>query len=109
MFSMKSYSPCSNLETSFPIQCCRPPFDDYSEQQSACITLAFLSVLPERFDFRMLDIAAQNISQSDNVPSRKFVQAMALSVMRVDASGMQPGRTVFIERGQKRKLQFVTR
>ncbi len=46
---------------------------------------AFLSVRPERFDFDVLDIAAQNISQRDKICSREFVQAIALSIVCADA------------------------
>jgi hypothetical protein len=31
------------------------------------MSLAFLSVWPERFDFGVLDIPAQNISQGDDI------------------------------------------
>jgi len=71
------------------------------------VGLAFLSVRPERFDLRVLDVAAQNIAQSDDIRWREFVQAIALSIMRVDASGMRPLRAVFGERGEQRELQLV--
>jgi hypothetical protein len=34
--------------------------------------LAFLSVRPERFDLRALDMAAQNVAQCDDISTREW-------------------------------------
>ena len=54
------------------------------------MSLAFLSVWTERFDFRMLDIAAQNITQGNDIGPRQLVEAITLSIVSVDARGMRP-------------------
>lgn len=69
----------------FPNAMLQAGFDRHPLQQPARMSLAFLPIWPERFDFRVLDVAAQYIAQSDDIRSREFVQAVALSVMRVDA------------------------
>jgi hypothetical protein len=56
----------------------------------------------------VLDITAQNIAQNDYIRSREFVQAITLSVMRVDAKGMRPTLTFLAERSEQRELQLVT-
>src|SRR6266404_3947689 len=71
--------------------------------------LAFLTLWTERFDFRVLDVAAQNISQSDDIRTREFVQTIVLSIACVNAQRMCPSRTVLGERGEQGKLQLVTR
>jgi hypothetical protein len=68
------------------------------------MSLAFFSVWPERFDFRVLDIAAQNIAQSDDVRPRELIQPITLSITRVDALGMCPARAVFVE-GRKQETE----
>ena len=54
-------------------------------------------------------MAAQNVPQGDNVRSREFVQAVGLSIVRVDAKGMRPTLAVFAERSEQRELQPVAR
>src|ERR1700747_1277656 len=81
--------------------------DHHPAQQSPRVSFAFPAVRPERFDFRVLDIAAQNISQSDDVGPRELVLTIALSIMRVDAQGMCPGRAFFAEWGEQRELELV--
>src|SRR5262245_14858391 len=71
--------------------------DRHPVQQSTCMWFALLSVRPERFDFRVLDIAAQNIAQSNDIRSREFVQPIALPIMCVDAYGVRPSGAVFAE------------
>src|SRR6516225_8765688 len=73
------------------------------------MSFTFLSVRPERFDFSMLDIAAQHISQSDDIRTREFVETIALSIVCVDALGMRPPCSFFAERREQGKLQLVTR
>src|SRR5262249_1710939 len=72
-------------------------FDRPPTQQPACMSLAVHAIRPKRFDFRMLDVAAQNIAQSDDVRSQQFVQTVAACVMRVDTYGMHPSSPVFAE------------
>jgi hypothetical protein len=57
----------------------------------------------------VLDIAAQDIAQSDDICPREFIQTVALSIMRIDAWRLCPPRAVFGERGQQRKLRPVSR
>src|SRR5262249_7352336 len=64
----------------------------YSAQQSTRVGFAFLSVRPERFDFGMHQITAQNVPESDDAPWRKCVQAIAASVARIDAFRSRPAR-----------------
>src|SRR5713101_3420608 len=78
-------------------------------QQSTRIGLAFLTFWPERLDFGVLEIAAQNISQSDDIRSRKFIQTITLPIACVDAKGMRPTRAVFTEWCEQCELQRVTR
>src|SRR5258708_38632271 len=83
--------------------------DRHPAQQSACMSLAFLPVRPERLDFRVLDMAAHDISQRDDIRSREFIQPIFLAIACVDANGMCPARAVLAERGEQCELQFVTR
>jgi len=62
-----------------------PAIDVHSPQQSPCMGLAFFSVWTKRFNFRMLNIAAQDIAKRDEIRVCEFVQAIAFSVVRVDA------------------------
>ncbi len=52
----------------------------------------------------MLHIAAQNISQRDDIGSREFIEAIPLSIMCVYAWGMCPSGAVFTERGEQCSL-----
>ena len=57
----------------FPNAMLQAAIDGHAAQQSTRMRLAFLPVWPERFNFGVLNIAAQNISQSHDIPSREFV------------------------------------
>lgn len=72
-------------------------FDRHPTQQPTCVAFAFLSVRQERFDFRVLNVAAQNISQSENIRSRESVWTIGPSSMRVYAKRMRPARRYGIE------------
>ena len=74
--------------------------DRHPLHQPACMRLTRHSVWPKRFDFGVLEIAAQDISQSDDVPTRKFVQPIVLSIMRIDAWAMGPTRAVLAKWGK---------
>ena len=91
----------------FPNAVLETTLDLHAAQQPARVGLTFLSVRSQRFDFRVLDIAAQNVPQGDDICPRESVQPIALSNMRVDANGMRPARAVLAERGEQRELQFV--
>src|SRR5215467_8388681 len=69
----------------------------YSTQQSSCVGLTFSVVRPKRFDFRMHQVTAQNVPESDDAPWRKCVQGIAASVARIDAFRNRPARAVLAE------------
>src|SRR5271154_5085767 len=71
--------------------------DRHPAQQTACMSLALIPIRPERLYFRMLDIAAHDISQSDDIRSLEFIQAITLPIACVGAKGMRPTRAVFAE------------
>jgi len=52
--------------------------DSYSTQQSSCVGLTFLAVRPKRLGFRMHEIATQNVTERDDLPSHKCIQAITL-------------------------------
>src|SRR5580658_6650377 len=73
------------------------------------MSFAFPSVRTERLNFRVLDIATQNVSQSDDIRSREFIQTITLPISCVDAKGMRPTCAVFAEWRKQCELQLVLR
>jgi hypothetical protein len=45
---------------------------------------AFLAVRSERLDFRVLDVATYNISQSDDIRSQEFVETIIFPVASIE-------------------------
>ena len=78
--------------------------DLHAVQQAARVGLTFLSTRPQRFDFRVLDIAAQNVAQGDDIRPRESVQPIDLAVARINANGMRPARAVLAKRREQCEL-----
>jgi hypothetical protein len=83
-------------------------FDLHSAQQSAGVSFALVSVWPERLDFGVLQVPADNITKRDDLRA-KFGEAVGLSVARIDAARMSPFPAIFVERSKQGKVQTFSR
>ena len=81
--------------------------DCHTAQQPTCVSLAFSSVWSERFDFGVINVAAQDVAQTYDIYTRKLVQSISLAIVRVDAKRMRPTLAFLAERREQREFQLV--